>query len=907
MPTSRDVRLVPIAFAILAASASGAAAARPIQKVYVPIQVYGDSLAKSRSRELAHAWADSVGRAATARGDRATEAAVVLWRGRRYAGFEGDYSRGAPYYERALAMAHAMRDTFAIATIHEGRGLARQVSGRRAEAKSDYAEGVRYARRARLPVIEGMCHRGLGSVAKLEGRYDDARRELAAAVRLLPENSFEQIHSRLMWGEMLNRTGHPDEARERFEDVLAQGLAIKKRWLVAAAMQDLGIVAFEQGDMAEADRQWFQAAAHFDTMVTRGQINAASPIGCRTNRAHALVELKRYAEAEALLERLIDESAQLEDTSERLGCLAELGVLLRRTGRTERAERTLRQVRAGLAGVDAMGEEGATLELVGLLRESRRLAEADALLDSLLVPERRARMTAVNVGCALMERSAIQRARGETATALASAREGERITRVDGKEPSIYWLDAVVELARCQRAAGRPDEAIVTLARASKAWERWRAKISSLEWRERAGSGLAGLFAEYGLALLDARRKAPQAKRAREAFDALQVFQARTLEERMHGAGLAGRSMTARVSADSLRRGVLRPGEALLDLVATPDTTFAFVVTGAGVSAHLLPGARRLDVLFDDWRDAMLAGAATPAVERGLERLSAELIAPLAIPLKGSRRVIVSGGGTVALWPLAALSLPGEEGALGERREIVSVPSATLFTLLRTRTRGAGAGSLLALSRTIDASGRELPGAERELAMLDRSYAGVTVRRNKGERSVKDLTKDLAAFDALHFAAHAEASEGSPWRSGFLLGKGTGEDAYLRASSVARLRLKARLAVLSGCQSAGATALAGEGALGLSAGFLSAGTATVVATLWPVEDRTAERYMTAFYAALATGKSVAAAAREARVALKAGLANPRDWAAFAVLGEPGTVFPLRARGRADGRVSRVVP
>jgi CHAT domain-containing protein len=172
------------------------------------------------------------------------------------------------------------------------------------------------------------------------------------------------------------------------------------------------------------------------------------------------------------------------------------------------------------------------------------------------------------------------------------------------------------------------------------------------------------------------------------------------------------------------------------------------------------------------------------------------------------------------------------------------------------------------------------------------------VRRNKGELTVQDLTKDLAGFDALHFAAHAEASAGTPWRSGFLLGKGAGDDAYLRASSVARLRLKARLAVLSGCQSAGATAFAGEGAIGLSSGFLSAGTTTVVATLWPVEDRIAERYMTAFYAALATGKPVAAAAREARVELRADHANPRDWAAFVVFGEPETVFPLKARIRA---------
>lgn len=902
MPLPRAARLLALAFALLAAPAVARAAGppRPIEKVYVPLMIFADTLAKKQGVAVAHAWADSVTRAATARGDRALEAAGQLWRGKRLAAHEYELDRGAPYLAAALVTARALRDTFAIATVLNMRGMGAQIIGRTDEARRDFTASVPLARRARLPLIEGYAHRSLGVMAKMSGEYEVARRELDAALRLLPEESFEHLHSRLVHAEMLNRTGRPDEARTRFEEVLAEASKRPNRFLVASALFDLGNVAFEQGDMAEADRQWSRAAAHYDTLVLRKIIDKASPINARTNRAHALVVLGRYAEAEALLLRLVDESAQVEDPTIRLGVLGELGVLLRRAGRTDRAERMFRAVRAGAAGDDAIEEESCSIELAGLLRDSGRLGEASDLLDSLLAPARRARMTPDNVGGALLERSAVLRARGRTTEALAAAREGERITRGRRSQPSIYWLDAVVDLARCQRAVGRPDSAVATLARAARAWEGWRARISNLEWRERAGSGLAGLFTEYGLALLDPRRPVAEARRAREAFDALQVFQARTLEERMQGAGLAGRAMARRVSADSLRRGVLRPGEVLLDLVATPDTTFAFVVTRAGTTVRLLPGARRLDALHRDWRDAMLGGATIPVVERGLLRLSAELLAPLAAPLRDSRRIIVSGGGSVALWPLGALSLPGEATTLGEQREIVSVPSATLFSLLRSRgAKGGAADRLLALSRTTDAAGRHLPGAERELDLLGRSYAGVTVRLNRGDKSVRELTTDLAGFDALHFAAHAEASAGTPWRSGFLLGRGTGDDAYLRASNVARLRLKARLAVLSGCQSAGATALAGEGALGLSAGFLCAGTKTVVATLWPVEDRTAERYMAVFYAALATGKPAAGAAREARLALRSRpeTANPRSWAAFVVLGEPGTVLPLRTRGR----------
>jgi len=907
MPRVRAARLALFAFgvAMLAMPAASLAAParppRPIQAAFTPLQIFADTLVKKQGSEVAHAWADSVGKAAAARGDRALAAAATLWRGKRYAAHEAEYDRAAPYFTRAFAEARALRDTFALALGYERRGLAGNITGRKKQAVADWTMAVTLARRGRLPEIEGAAHLGLGNIAKLAGDYEVARRELAAAVRLLPEKSFDHLYGRLMLGEMLNRTGHPDEARERFEEVLAEAWKRKNRWTIAAAMHDLANVAFEQGDMAEADRQWAQAAAHYDTLVTRKVIDRGSGIFARTNRAHALVVLGRLDEAEALLVRLIEESALVEDPRARITTLRELAVVLRRGGRLERAEHLFRTVRAASAGLDSQDEETSSIELAGLLRESGRLAAADDLLDSLLAPAARARLTAAGTGEALAERSAVRRALGRPGEALVAAREAERVTRTSRTQPSIIWLDAVVELARSQRAAGRPDEAIATLRRASGEWERWRAKISNFEWRERAGSGLAGLFTEYGLALLDPRRPVPEARRAREAFDALQVFQARTLEERMKGAGLAGRAMARRATADSLRRGVLAPGEALLDLVATPDTTFAFIVTRAGTSVRLLPGTRRLDALFDDWRGAMLSGAATPVVERGLKRLSAELLGPVSAPLRDSRRIVVSGGGSIALWPLAALTLPGEATPLGERREIVSVPSATLFTLLRAR-RGGGSASegLLALSRTTDAAGRALPGVERELAMLDRTFERVTLRRNGGERTVRELTTDLAGFSALHFAAHAEAKEATPWRSGFLLGKGAGNDAYLRASNVARLRLNARLAVLSGCQSAGATALAGEGALGLSSAFLSAGTRTVVATLWPVEDRVAERWMAAFYGALAAGRPVATAAREAGAALRAhpATANPRDWAAFVVLGEPGTIFPLRPRPRA---------
>jgi tetratricopeptide (TPR) repeat protein len=837
------------------------------------------------------AYCDSLLRSARGQRRRATKAAIHVWRGRKLAN-EYRLDEGAADLDTAWALSTALRDSSGLTRVLIARAHGSMILGRVEVARSTYERVLPLARAAGLPELQGFVHRGLGGLAKNGGRYDEATRHLEAAIRLSPVDQFANRHSRFLLAEVIKRRGRFDEARARFEALLDEARQRGDRWLQAAVLNDLGNLEFETGDLAQADRNWAFAAMVFDSMH-----HTAAAINSRSNRAHALRHLGRWDEARRLLEQQIVEGAKIEDPAPRLGALGELATLFRRMGRTAQAEKLLREVRAASVD-DSDAEESASLELAGLLREAGRLDEAERLVDSLLVAERRSRMTGGAVVLARVEKSATLRTRGRWDAALVEARAAERQGRAIGRESWAYWLDAAIELARVHRARGSADSAVAVLGRAARAWERWRSAISDLEWRERRGSGLATLFAEYGLALLDTRRSASASRRAREAFDALQAFQARTLEERMHGRGLSGRGMKTRIRADSLRR-VLREGELLVDIVATPDTSFAFLVTRAGLAVQLLPGSTRLQRLHDDWRGATLSNAGPALVEAGLRRLAIESLRPLETWLRPARTVVFTGGGPIALWPLGAMTLHPETGPLGETREISTAPSATLWASLRARSsRTRATRGLLALGRTTDVEGRDLPGVRRELHSLASRYARVESRVNEGGRSTRDLTADLSSWTLLHFAAHAEAVTGSPWRSGFLLGRGRGDDAYLRASTVAGMSLEARLAVLSGCRSAGATTLAGEGALGLASAFLCSGATSVVATLWPVEDRVAERFMAGFYEALASGRTVAGAVADAqhRMRARSETADVRDWAAFVASGEGAVRVRLERRG-----------
>jgi CHAT domain-containing protein len=151
-----------------------------------------------------------------------------------------------------------------------------------------------------------------------------------------------------------------------------------------------------------------------------------------------------------------------------------------------------------------------------------------------------------------------------------------------------------------------------------------------------------------------------------------------------------------------------------------------------------------------------------------------------------------------------------------------------------------------------------------------------------------------------------------PWRSALLLNdapsastrgeterasEATDAGSRLEAARIAELDLHANLAVLSACESASGRIVSGEGVLGISAGFLSAGVPSVVATLWPVQDRVAAQFVESFYDALEQGRTAASALKAAQERLRESpdTGAPFHWAGFVLLGEGDSRVQLTRR------------
>jgi CHAT domain-containing protein len=147
----------------------------------------------------------------------------------------------------------------------------------------------------------------------------------------------------------------------------------------------------------------------------------------------------------------------------------------------------------------------------------------------------------------------------------------------------------------------------------------------------------------------------------------------------------------------------------------------------------------------------------------------------------------------------------------------------------------------------------------------------------------------LSQYRIVHFATHGIVDFQRPELSGVVLSmvneKGEPEDGYLRLRDIYNLTLPAELVVLSGCQTGVGKEIKGEGLIALTRGFMYAGSRSVVASLWKVDDAATAQLMAEFYKQMFTnGQRPAAALRAAQLKL-AKKRSPADWAGFVLQGE----------------------
>ena len=147
--------------------------------------------------------------------------------------------------------------------------------------------------------------------------------------------------------------------------------------------------------------------------------------------------------------------------------------------------------------------------------------------------------------------------------------------------------------------------------------------------------------------------------------------------------------------------------------------------------------------------------------------------------------------------------------------------------------------------------------------------SSVYLEKEATEEKAKTLSPQN---DIIHFASHAELNENDPLSSAILLAKSDKEDGRLEVREIFGMDLKASLIVLSACETGLGKLFSGDELIELTRAFIYAGTPSVVASLWSVEDSSAAQLMASFYKNLKTMTKVEAL-RQAQLQLIRGNTN----------------------------------
>lgn len=208
-------------------------------------------------------------------------------------------------------------------------------------------------------------------------------------------------------------------------------------------------------------------------------------------------------------------------------------------------------------------------------------------------------------------------------------------------------------------------------------------------------------------------------------------------------------------------------------------------------------------------------------------------------------------GGLLGSLPLHAAWTDDSDAPGGRRYALDSVcfryvPSARSLNAARSVAARALPDSLFAVNEPRPVTALPLPNASVEVAAVMRAFSTTTTRLLEHEDATfSEALEALPKATVYHFACHGYANFVTPLSSGLLMAEGN----LLTVAHLLEEHLPgARLAVLSACETGIPSDLKRtDEVVGMPAGFLQAGVAGVVASLWSVADRSTMMLMIRFY------------------------------------------------------------
>jgi CHAT domain-containing protein len=280
------------------------------------------------------------------------------------------------------------------------------------------------------------------------------------------------------------------------------------------------------------------------------------------------------------------------------------------------------------------------------------------------------------------------------------------------------------------------------------------------------------------------------------------------------------------------------------------------------------------------------------------QQLYDTLIGPFSDALDPRRVLCIIPDKALSYVPFDALISPASQRYLISEFSLFTSPSLNVLaraTSIAKDHATASAETLLSIGNP-SFDRQQYPELD-DLPAAAREATGITANYPKsysliGPEAVrKSIEKQLPGADVIHFAGHYVTNQAEPLMSKLVLAKQNGSgNGDLTLGDLVQMKLpRAKLVVLSACETSGKDYYNGEGLIGIARTFLRTGIPLVVASQWSVESESTAQLMLKFhrYRKL-PGVSSLAALRKAQLELLEdpnGLyRDPYYWAAFTAAG-----------------------
>ncbi|MDZ7292623.1 MAG: CHAT domain-containing protein [candidate division KSB1 bacterium] len=336
--------------------------------------------------------------------------------------------------------------------------------------------------------------------------------------------------------------------------------------------------------------------------------------------------------------------------------------------------------------------------------------------------------------------------------------------------------------------------------------------------------------------------------------------------------------------ADSARLGNV----ALVEYFFAKDRLVSWVVDRNQARAVITPLDRnRLNESIVQFRRAITKRASTETFSRELYDL---LIKPIEPMVQSATQLVIVPHGILHYLPFPALQR-ADSTYLIDHHALALAPSATVLgfcyckgnSLLDQRTNFR----VLALGNPEVGNPRlDLPFAEKEIKSLEQTFGQIQSHARR-QATASALIAGARQANLIHLSCHGVYDERNPLFSALLLAPDSSNaTGRLEAFKIFGLQLNASLVMLSACETGLAKVTGGDEVIGLARSFIFAGTPSLIASLWTVDDLATAITVKRFYRYLKSGMSKAEALREAQRFVRDNHnRHPAYWASFGLTGD----------------------